>query len=291
MTGSFAAAEIVRVNTPDDEALAVHLIGSGPPLVCVPGGPARASAYLEDLAGLSESRTLVRIDLRGTGLSPLPADRGSLEFPRLADDIEAVREARGLEQIDVVAHSAGCLVASVYAGRYPHRVSRLVLVTPSPSGFGDISEETKAIRASRSGESWYADAAALEAELEFAPPHRRKSLDRGMRPFGYARWDERAQAHADSTDTQMSMRAMAAFRPDNAALKALDLKSLMAAATAEVLVVVGHLDGLTGVKAGYLIADCFANARVVEIPEAAHYPWIDTPERFRSTVLSFLEAG
>lgn len=288
MTDTSAAAELIRVNTPDGEALAVHVLGAGSPLVCVPGGPARASAYLEDLGGLGESHTLVRIDLRGTGLSPLPAERESLEFPRLADDIEAVREARGLDKIDVIAHSAGCLVASVYAGRYPDRVSRLILVTPSPSGFGDIAEETKAIRASRSGEPWYAEAAAVEAELEFAPPHRRKSLDRGMRPFSYARWDERSQAHAESTDTQMSMRAMAAFRPGNDTLRALDLKSLMAAATAEVLVIVGHLDGLTGVKAGYLIADCFANARVVEIPGAAHYPWIDTPAEFREAVVNFL---
>lgn len=284
-------SEITSVSTLDEEKVAVHLLGSGPPLICVPGGPARASAYLEDLGGLSEHRSLVRIDLRGTGFSPLPAERESLEFPRLADDIEAVRIARGLDVVDVIAHSAGCLVATVYAGRYPERVNRLVLVTPSPSGFGDISEETKAIRASRSGEPWYAEAAAVEAELEFAPAHRRTRMDRGMRPFGYGRWDERAQAHAESTDTQMSLRAMAAFRPSNEALKDLDLRSLMGKVTADVLIIVGHLDGLSGVRSGYLVGEHFPNARVVEIPDAAHYPWIDTPEEFRQTVLSFLDGG
>ena len=30
------------------------------------------------------------------------------------------------------------------------------------------------------------------------------------------------------------------------------------------------------------------NATVAEIPGAAHYPWVDTPEQFRETVASFL---
>lgn len=283
--------ELVRVSTPDDERIAVHLLGSGPPLVCVPGGPARASAYLEDLAGLSQIRSLVRIDLRGTGFSPLPAERETLEFHRLADDIEAVRLDRGLDSFDMIAHSAGCLVATVYAGRYPDRVSRLILLTPPSMGYGDVREETKAIRESRSAEPWYAEAAAVETELEFAPAHRRSRLDRNMRPFGYGRWDERAQAHAASTDTQMSLRAMAAFRPSREDLIELDFRALMSAVVAEVLIIVGQLDGLSGVRSGHLVAEHLPNATVVEIPDAAHYPWIDTPAEFRATVDRFLAAG
>src|SRR4051795_6462841 len=107
-----AAAETFRA--PDGTRLAVHVVGAGPPLVCVPGGPGRASAYLEDLAGLSASRTLLRLDMRGTGLSELPEDRDSLKFTRLADDVEAFRQERGLETIDLLGHSAGCLVSLVY---------------------------------------------------------------------------------------------------------------------------------------------------------------------------------
>src|SRR5580698_10058987 len=99
---------IDRVEAADGASLAIHVIGAGPPLVVFPGGPARASTYLEDLAGLSATHTLLRIDTRGSGLSPLPDDRESLSFPRLADDIEAVRIARGLDTIDLLAHSAGC---------------------------------------------------------------------------------------------------------------------------------------------------------------------------------------
>ena len=124
---------VVRFEARDGVQLAVHVGGSGPAVVCIPGGPGRASEYLEDFGGLSASHTLLRLDLRGTGRSELPEERESLQFPRLADDIEDLRVARGLDSIDIIAHSAGCFVSLVYAMRYPTRLSRLVLVTPSSS--------------------------------------------------------------------------------------------------------------------------------------------------------------
>lgn len=36
---------------PDGTLLAHHTFGDGPPLVCLPGGPMRASAYLGELGG------------------------------------------------------------------------------------------------------------------------------------------------------------------------------------------------------------------------------------------------
>jgi pimeloyl-ACP methyl ester carboxylesterase len=273
---------------PDGTRLGVHVVGSGPPLVCVPGGPGRASAYLEDFAGLSAGRTLLRFDLRGTGSSELPADRDSLAFPRLADDIEALRLARGLETMDVVAHSAGCFVTLMYAARHPKRISRLVLVTPSGRGFGDVDEDVRAIRASRSGEPWYPEAAEIEAEIAMMPPERRQRPHRGLRVYGYSRWDERAQEHAASTDSQMSLRAMAAFAPADHDGDVSSTFAQLKNVTAPVLIVVGAVDGMTGVKAGHIIAGALPDARVVELADCGHYPWVDVPDAFRETVLRFL---
>lgn len=282
---------LIRVDTPEGETIAVHVLGDGAPLVCVPGGPGRASAYLEDLAGLSAVRKLLRIDLRGTGLSPLPADRDSLAFHRLADDLDVIRESQGLETIDLVAHSAGGFVTLAYAAKHPKRLGKVVLVTPSAKPFGAVADDVAAIRASRAGEPWYAEAAAVEKELELLPERMRQRFDPQLRVFGYARWDERAQAHADSTDGQMSMRAMAAFVPDPAAAADLNLVEKLKAVEAPVLIVVGALDGMTGVKAGHIIADMLPNATVAELPDASHYPWVDAPDSFREAVVSFLESG
>jgi len=285
-----AEASVVHLEARDGTRLGMHVFGSGPPVVCVPGGPGRASEYLEELAGLSADFTLLRFDLRGTGVSELPDDRESLQFPRLADDIEDIRIARGLDTIDLLAHSAGCFVALVYAARYPNRLSRMVLVTPSARGFGDVTDDIERIRASRSEEPWYAEVAALDAELHHLPPRRRAGggMDRGLRPFGYARWDERSRAHAASTDGQMSLRAMAAFASESFRAEGQSFLDALRAVTAPVLVIVGDLDGMTGVKAGHIVAGCLPHASVAELPGAAHYPWVDTPEQFRETVAGFL---
>jgi pimeloyl-ACP methyl ester carboxylesterase len=280
---------VVHFDAADGTRLGLHVIGDGPAVVCVPGGPGRASAYLEDLAGLSATHTLLRFDLRGTGASELPEDRQSLSFPRLADDIEDLRVARGLDTIDLLAHSAGCFVALVYAARYPERLSRLILLTPSGTGFGDVGnvgDDIKAIRASRSGEPWYAEAAAVEAEVAMAPPHRRDRPHRELRVFSYGRWDERAQAHAAATDSQMSLRAMAAFGP--ASFEGESFLAAVKAFAGPTLIVVGTVDGATGVEAGQVIAAALTNVRVAEIAGAGHYPWVDTPDELRDVLVSFL---
>jgi pimeloyl-ACP methyl ester carboxylesterase len=113
-------------------------------------------------------------------------------------------------------------------------------------------------------------------------------VDRDLRVFGYGRWDERAQAHAASTDGQMSLRATAAFASESFRAEGQSFLAALRRVEAPTLVIVGDLDGLTGAKAGYIVAGCLPHATVVEIPDAAHYPWVDTPDQFRRTVTSFL---
>ena len=272
----------------DGAGLAYTEVGDGPPLICLPGGPGRASEYLEDLGGLSAGRTLVRLDLRATGRSEVPPDPASLRFDRMAGDVEALRGHLGLDTADVLAHSAGTIVAQAWASAHPERVGRLVLVTPTAHLQGGRREDLPAIRAARAGEPWFAEAAEAAAALADASPAQQQQLVRATRPFFYGRWDERTQAHAASADRQSSKRAELGFagRPGEVDVAALldGLRSL----TAPVLVVGGGRDALTGVEAVHLVAACFAAAQVVVLPGAGHFPWVDEPEGFRSAVAPFL---
>jgi pimeloyl-ACP methyl ester carboxylesterase len=263
-------------------------------MLCVPGGPGRASAYLGDLGGLWRSRTLWRLDLRGTGHSELPEERESLAFPRLADDLEAVAAVWATGPVDVLGHSAGCHVAMVHASRYPATVRKLVLVTPSANGlvgYDEISGDIARIRAMRADEPWYAEVAEIEADVALLPEDRQRRLNRGLRPFFYGRWDAAAQAHAEATDRQMSLRATAAFRPENA--DPAQLAELLRGIVAPTLVIVGDLDGGTGTSPGRIVAEHLPNAAstdVIEITGAGHYPWLDEPASFRQVVDDWLRA-
>lgn len=273
----------------DGTRLAVHVRGSGSPLLCVPGGPGRASVYLEDLGGLDASHTLHLLDNRGSGDSELPSDRATLAFPRLADDVEDVRVALGLEPADVLGHSAGCPVALLHAARYPDAVRRLVLVTPSGRPFGWEPDDLGHIRERRSGEPWYAEAAEAAEVYADATPRLRAELDRVMRPFWYGRWDQRTQAHAASADEQVSLRAAAGYPPAPGGYDAAAAAESLRAVKAEVLVVVGELDALTGVSVAGRFVELLAQAQVAVIPGAGHFPWVDQPEAFRAAVGGFLD--
>lgn len=276
-----------RVPARDGTRLAVHDAGEGEPLLCVPGGPGRASAYLEDLGGLDRGRSLLLLDSRGSGASELPADRESLRFPRLADDIEDVRTALALDPADVLAHSAGCPVALLHAARHPGVVRALIVVTPSGRPFGIPPTDIAEIRGRRSAEPWYADAAEAADLLETANPALRGELERAMRPFWYGRWDERTRAHAAGADDQVSLRAAAGYVP-GADYDAEAARRSLAEITARVLIVVGELDAMTGVAVADELAALIPAAQVAVVPGAGHFPWVDEPATFAKAVRSFL---
>lgn len=276
-----------RLTARDGVALAVHELGAGPPLLCVPGGPGRAADYLGELGGLSAARTLLLLDNRGTGASELPADRSSLHMDRLPDDVEDVCRALDLTAADLLAHSAGCPVVLLHAARHPESVRRLVLVTPSGRPFGWAPDDLDDIRKARADEPWYAEAAEAAAMLETASPRLRNELERMTRPFWYGRWDARAQDHAASADTQMSLRANAGYLPSPAYDVARARESLKAI-EAEVLVVVGDRDALTGAAVADNFASVIPRAEIVVLPGAGHFPWVDEPDAFSSAVRDFL---
>jgi pimeloyl-ACP methyl ester carboxylesterase len=272
----------------DGIRLAYTEVGSGPRLLCLPGGPGRASAYLEDLGGLAEERTLVLLDTRATGRSEVPADPATLRFDRLADDVESLRDHLGEERVDLLGHSAGCLVAQVYAAVHPERVRRLVLVTPTDRLQGGDRSDVAAIRAARAGEPWYAEAAEAQEALAYASPAQQQALVRASRPFFYGRWDERTQAHAATADTQSSKRAELGF---GAGLEQVDLAGIRAGLNGldrPVLVLGGGRDALTGVASVHTVAADFPRSETVVLPEAGHFPWVDEPEAFRAAVAGFL---
>ena len=274
-----------RFTSYDGTTLAFSTVGDGKPLVCLPGGPGRAVAYLEDLAGLSARRQLVLLDPRATGFSEVPADPATLRFDRLALDVEALRGELGLEQLDVLAHSAGCIVAQAWASAHPAHVGSLVLVTPSDLLQGGSRADVAAVRETFADEPWYAEAADAADAIEDAPPSQVAGLERMMRPFFYGRWDERTQQHAASADRQTSKRALLGFGAGAEEVDVPALLSGLSAVAAPVTVVGATRDTLTGLASVDVVASSFPTAAIAWVEGAGHFPWVDDASAFR-TLLS-----
>ena len=110
-----------------DVSLYVDVVGHGDPVVLMHGGPSADLWTMGAFRRLSDQFTLVFYDHRCNGRSTGP-DVASMTWENLTADADALREHLGFDRWAVLGHSFGGHVALEYALRYPHRVSRLVLV-------------------------------------------------------------------------------------------------------------------------------------------------------------------
>ena len=108
-------------------------VGHGPPAVVLHGGPGADHGYLlPGFDALAEGRELVYYDQRGGGRSPVERDV-PVGWREQVADLDALREAWGLDRFVLVGYSWGGLLAQLYATEHPERVERLALVSPAPS--------------------------------------------------------------------------------------------------------------------------------------------------------------
>lgn len=111
--------------------LAVDVDGSGPVRVLLchggPGAPDDFADVRRLLADLGVA--CARFDQRGVHRST--NDDGRWGLDALVDDVEAIREALGLDRMVIFGHSWGGVVARAWARTHPGRVGGVLLASPS----------------------------------------------------------------------------------------------------------------------------------------------------------------
>lgn len=115
--------------------------GKGPPLVLVNGYAASSTDWDPALlAALARNLEVICSDNRGTGESEL-GDPEALTVGAMAEDVEALLDARGLQEAALAGWSMGGYVAQTLALRAPARVSELVLLATGPGGGEGVPAE------------------------------------------------------------------------------------------------------------------------------------------------------
>ena len=115
----------------DGARIAYALCGRGSPLVMSDTWLShlehqwRSLAWRPWLDHFSREHTLLRYDVRGTGLSDRSFTRASMDT--WVRDFGAVVDAAGLKRVPLLGVCQGGPIAIEYAARYPERVARLVL--------------------------------------------------------------------------------------------------------------------------------------------------------------------
>lgn len=105
----------------------VVTVGKGDPLILISGGPGGAHVGLRRFDTLATNYKLIYFDAFGRGKSDTAKIVSEYTIARDIEDIEGLRTALHLDQINLLGHSYGGVVAQGYAVKYPQHVKHLVL--------------------------------------------------------------------------------------------------------------------------------------------------------------------
>lgn len=273
--------------TPDGLTLSYERRGSGPLLVCHPGGPGGSASEFRDFAGLDDTFELVLLSPRGSQGSD-PADNYSLAS--YVADLEALREHLGVEQLDLLGFSHGGIVAMAYAAAHAARVRRLLLVDTLAVWDDEAQAAMQRGIEKRSGEPWFPDAKkALEEEQagEFSSARELKENAQRQAPLYFHRWEgnERAgrEIFADLAETSEPLHYF-----NTVEFPTLDLRPELRTIEAPTLVVVGDDDMIGGPVCADAIMRELPDGRLVTIRDSGHFVYLEQPEAFRAALTDFL---
>jgi pimeloyl-ACP methyl ester carboxylesterase len=271
----------LKVQSPD-VTLYVRVAGNAPSgnvLIAINGGPGLSSHYmlsLENLAG--PNFAVVTYDQRGVSRSSAPPqDPANYTLAKYVADLEAVRQAVGVETVYLLGHSWGGLVAMRYATIYPQRVRAIVLVDSGAptwkdmlAGMSRFSERVAVLQARgilpqdltrQEGQ----DDPVLRAY--FSDPH-----------FWFSPDDKGGPPEFSQVANQLTWTA----------IQGLDLTAEVAKLTHPVLVLWGQDDPF-GVPMAEATVAALSSAKVeyVLLDKCGHF-WHECPEQFYPRVRAFL---
>lgn len=279
----------------------VRIAGTGhqtTPLVIVHGGPGGSVYTFEQTIGklLEQSCTIVYYEQRGCGRSSDAIDPDSYTLPWLIDDLEQLRQALDVEQMDVLGFSFGAELSLEYAAKYPQHVRRIVAQAPA-SIFG-----SRIVTVQLNGFLLVADA-TVRAEFQkmmalHSDPHEaltqiwaaadEATVDRFL--FQNAAFAKRNRySWIEFGERFSSSGAMAqAFhwlpRDPNRALEVLPKVS------APTLVLTGLFDRNGGVDLNRDVASLLPNSSFQVFSQSAHFPDIEETQAYCDVVMNFLNS-
>lgn len=264
--------------------------GTGPatPLLLLHGGPGATSHYLRPLSRLSDERPVVFYDQLGSGRSAGPTADSLWRVERFVEELRRVREALGLDEVHLLGHSWGAMLAIEYLLTDPPGVRSVVLASMTPSieqWLADAEERVATLPDSvqevirRHEEGGTTDDPAYQAAvMNFY--HRYLSLS------------DPWPAILDSTfatfggQVYSTMWGPSEFTATGR-LKDWDARGRLDEIDVPALVTVGDTDEMSVASARDMV-DRLPDARLEVIAEAAHLTMVDRPERNAEVVRAFL---
>mgnify|MGYP000418634162 CR=1 FL=1 len=279
-TSHFAASEGVAIH--------YRIIGEGPPILIINGGPGFNCEGFEPMATeiSRQGYQTILYDQRGTGQSKLNSlDSTTITMDLMVKDIEAIRKDLGLEEWMILGHSFGGIMMNYYASQHPERVAGMIA---SSSGGVDLalledggtSITSRLTAMERDSLSYWrnriregddSDRAKLKHATFLAPAY---VVDRQFIPVIAERL------------TQGSLELNGIVWQDLMRIN-YDTKEELSTFKKPVLIIQGE-DDIVSAALVPIAEAVFTNSRVVWLNHSGHYGWLDNPEEYFSAIREFL---
>jgi proline iminopeptidase len=277
----------MRVNVGDIE-LHVRDEGQGRPLILLHGGPGLdGSVFFPEIAALTaDGVRLLAVDQRGNGRSDA-GERARWTVPQMADDVEALIAALGLERPVVMGHSFGSFVAQQHMAAHGTAAGYILMGTvDSVDELLRIDErlaafEPEALR-EQVARSW-ADEALVQTPAQAA------QLIHDQLPFHVAEPEGEivTQLRLGMADMVFSPDVMRHFATGGE-YGLVDNRTRLAALDIPVLVLSGEHDRTTPAAAAHRLAELLRDADEVVVPGAAHMLLQEQPDATLAALRRFL---
>lgn len=275
--------------------LYLDAIGAGPPVVVLHGGPDFDHSYVRpELDRLAESCRLVYYDQRGRGRSAANVRAAEVSIDTDVEDVDRIRCHLGAASVALLGHSWGGLLAMEYAGRYPQRVSHLVLLNSAPASAADWAGFRDQLRARRPP----GDAERLQAIMNtasYAAGDPLTDVDYYRIHFRTAvRSPEQLELVVARLRTHFTAATVLLARAIEERLCAqtwlradYDLLARLAGVQIPTLVLHGSED-LVPAEYAARIAGAIPGARLVVLPGSKHFSYLDEPDLVQQHVAALL---
>ncbi len=277
------------IGTPEVDLRGLR-VGDGPPIVLLHGGPGCYDYFTGTplIDWLAEQRAVHTYDQRGCRHS---RSAGPFTLAANLDDLDALRRDLGMEQLDLLGHSAGAVLAVHYAATHPDRVARMTLVSPAGvrPGWRPIFDATLRERFTP---PQAADIRQLDRRiLRTADPAAREELYRqrfNLALPSYVSPTYRGPPpQMEYYSREVNVRVMADIQTayDNP-----QWESGLRDFHGPVGIIHGRDDPIPW-KVVDDLADVLPRAEVYPLEHCGHFPWLETPEACRAALVAFLRGA
>lgn len=270
-----------------DIEVACTVVGEGTPLIVIHGAVGLGATYMRALDGWAGEFQLVYYDQRGSGATPL-GDPARVSFAGAIDDLDGLRAALGVDRVNLVGHSAGAILAALYAGKRPESTSSAVLLNPGPPLNPELFQAFQQEMGSRRTAEDNAARMAIEESPGFQAGDP-QALERHQLNTFIPFFRDRATVETVSLGFTEITAANVQAAPQRmiGSVGALDPMGTLAGIQCPTLVVHSELDPLP-VEWAHALVDTIPGADYVLLEGASHFAHIEDADRLADAVLPWL---